>query len=196
MKTTTRSNIYLDQTERRFDMRGLLTARGKDPMKRNTSAAVVLCLAVLGTAIEARAECQGGQYLRGSIAETRIASPNDPSSRFLGNVTGVLNGASTVFLTGTPPNVTSFDTFVTTQGDMLTATGLPTRTPIPGAPPGEFTIHTDLTITGGSGKYAGATGWMTFDGQSHNLFGGVGVATIDLVYRGCVSGPNIKADGN
>jgi len=165
-------------------------------MKRNTSAAVVLCLAVLGTAIEARAECQGGQYLRGSIAETRIASPNDPLGRFLSNVTGVLNGAGTVFATGTPPNLTSFDTFVTTQGDMLTATGLFTRTPIPGAPPGEFTVHVDLTITGGSGKYAGATGTMTFDGQMHNVFGGVGVATVDLVYRGCVSGPNIKADGN
>jgi hypothetical protein len=113
--------------------------------------------------IEARAECP---YLRGSIAETRIASPNE--GRLLGTVTGVLNGASTVFTTGTPPNVTSFDTFVTTQGDMLTATGRPTRTPIPGAPPGEFTVHVDLTITGGSGKYAGATGWMTFDGQSHN----------------------------
>jgi hypothetical protein len=37
---------------------------------------------------------------------------------------------------------------------------------------------------------------MTFDGQSHNAFSGVGVATADLVYRGCVSGPNIRADGN
>jgi hypothetical protein len=169
MKNTTRSNVYL-------------------PM------AAMILTAVLGTAIEARAECQGGKHLRGSIAETRIASPNE--GRLLGTVTGVLNGASTVFTTGMPPNVTSFDTFVTTQGDMLTATGRPTRTPIPGAPPGEFTVHVDLTITGGSGKYAGATGWMTFDGQSHNALGGVGVATADLVYRGCVSGPNIKADGN
>ena len=169
MKNTTRSNVYL-------------------PM------AAMILTAALGAAIEARAECQGGQYLRGSIAETRIASPNE--GRLLGTVTGVLNGASTVFTTGMPPNVTSFDTFVTTQGDMLTATGRPTRTPIPGAPPGEFTVHVDLTITGGSGKYAGATGWMTFDGQSHNALGGVGVAHADLVYRGCVSGPNIKADGN
>ena len=170
MKNTTRSNVYL-------------------PM------AAMILTATLGAAIEARAECQGGQqYLRGSIAETRIASPNE--GRLLGNVTGVLNGASTVYTTGMAPNVTSFDTFVTTQGDMLTATGRPTRTPIPGAPPGEFSVHVDLTITGGSGKYAGATGWMTFDGQSHNASGGVGVNTVDLVYRGCVSGPNIKADGN
>ena len=167
--------------------------RGKDRRKGNTKIALVLCSAVLGTAVEARAECQAGQqYLRGSIAETRIASPNE--GRLLSTVTGVLNGAGTVYVTGTPP--TSFDTFVTTQGDMLTATGSPTRTPIPGAPPGEFTVHVDLTITGGSGKYAGATGWMKFDGQSHNAFGGVGVNTVDLVYRGCVSGPNIKADGN
>ena len=172
------------------------TERGEALGKRHTRITLVLCLAVFGMAVEARAECQEGQYLRGSIAETRIASPNDPLGRFLSNVTGVLNGAGTVFATGTPPNLTSFDTFVTTQGDMLTATGRPTRTPIPGAPPGEFSVHVDLTISGGSGKYAGATGWMTFDGQSHNALGGVGVNTVDLVYRGCVSGPNIKADGN
>jgi len=152
----------------------------------------VLCLAVLGPAIEARADCQ---YVRGAITETRIPS-NDPFGRLLGNVTGVLNGASTVFITSPAPNVTSFDTFVTTQGDMLTATGLPTRTPIPGAPPGEFTTHVDLTITGGSGKYEGAIGWMTFDGQSHNAFGGPGVATADLIYQGSVCGPNLKGDGN
>jgi hypothetical protein len=178
-------------------MRSMLTdstERGEAPGKRHTRITLVLCLAVFGMAVEARAECQGGQYLRGSIAETRIASPNE--GRFLGTVTGVLNGASTVYTTGMAPNVTSFDTFVTTQGDMLTATGRPTRTPIPGAPPGEFSVHVDLTITGGSGKYAGATGWMTFAGQSHNASGGVGVNTVDLVYKGCVSGPNIKADGN
>ena len=58
--------------------------------------AAMILTAVLGTAIEARAECQGGQYLRGSIAETRIASPNDPLGRLLSTVTGVLNGAGTV----------------------------------------------------------------------------------------------------
>jgi len=36
-------------------------------MKRKTTTALVLCLAVVGTAIEARAECQ---YVRGGIAET------------------------------------------------------------------------------------------------------------------------------
>jgi len=152
----------------------------------------VLCLAVLGPAVEARADCQ---YVRGGITETRIRS-NDTLGRFLGNVTGVLNGASTVFITSPPPNVTSFDVFVTKSGDMLMATGLPTRTPVPGAPAGEFTTHVDLTVIGGSGKYEGATGTMTFDGLSHNAFGGPGVATAELIYQGCVWGPNLKGDGN
>jgi len=32
---------------------------------------------------------------------------------------------------------------------------------------GEFITHVDLTVVGGSGKYAEATGTMTFDGVSH-----------------------------
>jgi hypothetical protein len=54
--------------------------------------ALMLCVAVAGTAVEARADCH---FVRGSIAETRIES-NDPFGRLLGTVTGVLNGASTV----------------------------------------------------------------------------------------------------
>ena len=159
-------------------------------MKSVWLTGMMLCSAVLGTSIEARADdCQN---LRGGITETAIL----PIGRLLGNVTGVLNGASTVFITSPPPNVTSFDVFLTKRGDMLTATGLPTRTPVPGAPPGEFTSHVDLTITGGSGKYEGASGWMTFDGFSHNAFGGPGVATSDLIYQGSVCGPNLKGDGN
>ena len=70
------------------------------------------------------------------------------------------------------------------------------RTPVPGAPPGEFTVHVDLTITGGSGKYEAATGTLTFDGQSHNALGGPGLSTADLTYQGTVCGPNLKGDPN
>jgi len=51
----------------------------------------------------------------------------------------------------------------------------------------------DLTITGGSGKHDGATGTITFDGQGHNPFGGPGLGTFDVIYRGSVRDPNIKA---
>ena len=156
-------------------------------MKWNTKIALALSVAVLGTAIEARADCQ---YVRGSIAETRIPS-NDPFGRLLGTVTGVLNGASTVFITSLSP-VASYDVFLTTSGDTLIATGTPTRTPIPGEP-GEFTTHVDLTVIGGSGTYAEATGTMTFDGTYHT---GTVPPTVDLVYKGTVCGPNVKGGGN
>ena len=162
-------------------------------MTRHTRLASMLCVAVFGTAIEARAaDCQ---YLRGSITETRISATGEPS-RNLGTVTGVLNGAVTVVITSPPPNTRSLDIFVTKRGDMLTAVGFPTRTPIPGAPPGEFTVHVELTITGGAGKYEGASGMLTFDGQSHNALGAPGEATTDLVYQGSVCGPNIKGGGD
>jgi hypothetical protein len=156
-------------------------------MTKTTKTALALCVVLLGAAIEARADCH---YVRGGITETRIPS-NDASGRFLGNVTGVLNGASTVFITSVNP-VTSYDVFVTTSGDMLIAIGSPTRTPVPGEP-GEFITHVDLTVIGGSGKYAEATGTMTFDGTSHT---GTVPPTVDLIYRGTVCGPNLKGDGN
>ena len=158
-------------------------------MKRNAIPALVLCLAVFGTVMEARDECQ---YLRGSIAETRISQGTEPT-RILSTVTGVLNGAGTVTLISTVPVVRSLDIFVTKSGDVLRAEGLPVRTPIPGAPPGEFSIHVDLTITGGWGKYENAYGTMEFDGLSHAA--AVPPHT-EFIYKGTVCGPNIKADGN
>ena len=156
-------------------------------MTRSINIAVALGVALLGTAIEARADCH---IVRGSIAETNI--PSNDLSRFLGTVTGVLNGASTVFITSPPPKVTSYDVFLTTAGDVLIATGVPTRTPVPGEP-GEFISHVELTVVGGFGKYADATGTMTFDGRSHT---GTVPTTADLVYKGKVCGPNVKGDPN
>jgi hypothetical protein len=62
--------------------------------------------------------------------------------------------------------VTSYDVFLTTAGDVLLATGVPTRTPVPGEP-GEFISHVDLTVVGGFGKYAEAIGTITLDGRAH-----------------------------
>jgi hypothetical protein len=157
-------------------------------MRRYTQLALMVCVAVAGTAVEARADCH---KVRGSIAETRIPS-NDPFGRFLSTVTGVLNGAGTVFITSPPPNVTSYDVFVTTAGDVLMATGVPTRTPVPGEP-GEFISHVNLTVVGGFGKYAEATGTMTLDGRTHAA---TVPTTVDLVYEGTVCGPNVKGNGN
>ena len=86
----------------------------------------------------------------------------------------------------------SYDVFLTTAGDVLIATGAPTRTPVPGEP-GEFISHVELTVVGGFGRYAEATGTMTFDGRSHT---GTVPPTTDLVYKGTVCGPNVKGGGN
>lgn len=153
-------------------------------MKNLAKLGLFLSLAVLGTAVEARADCK---FLRGGIAETRIPSTNDPLGRLLGTVTGVLNGASTVYITSVNP-VRSYDVFLTTSGDVLLAIGAPTRTPIPGRP-GEFVTHVDLTIVGGSGQYEQATGTMTFDGTAYTT---TVPPTFDLTYKGTVCGPNVK----
>ena len=75
---------------------------------------------------------------------------------------------------------------------MLLATGAPTRTPVPGEP-GEFISHVDLTVVGGFGKYAEATGTMTFDGRSHTT---TVPPTSDLIYKGTVCGPSVQGGGN
>ena len=157
-------------------------------MTKQTHVALMLCVGLAGTAVEARADCH---ILRGSIAETRI--PSDAQfNRLLSTVTGVLNGAGTVYITTLGPPVQSYDVFLTTSGDVLLATGLPTRTPVPGEP-GEFFTHVELTIVGGYGKYFEATGTMTFDGRSHTT---TVPPTVDLIYKGIVCGPNVKGGEN
>jgi hypothetical protein len=150
----------------------------------------VLGLAVLGTAIEARADCQ---HVRGSDVETIIPS-NDPLGRVLGIVDGVLNGASTAYLTSESAdgfNATSFDVFVTKRGDILTATGAVTLTPVPGSS-SEVTETATLTITGGSGNYNGASGTITLEGRA--VFDSAGGGTFDVIYHGSVCGPNLEHD--
>jgi hypothetical protein len=168
----------------------------KDLIRRSTKTALALCLTLLGTGIAARADCE---YVRGGIRETQIPAPNDPMGRTLSNVDGVLNGAGTSLVTSTDQaaggvlTATSLDVFVTNQGNTLTATGAVTLTPIPNKAPGEFTENATLTVTGGSGKYAGATGTITLEGLAHNLFG-PGLTTFNVIYRGSVCSSNIKGD--
>lgn len=161
----------------------------RDLTKRSRNIALALCLAVLGTAI-ARAGCQ---LVAGSITEAIIAAPNDPLGRALGNVNGVLNGADTAVITSSSPDglsFTSFDVILTNRGDTLTANGAGTLTPLPDNA-NQATVNVTLTITGGSGKYTGATGTLTYEGLADFNAG-----TFLLSYRGSVCGVNVKADGN
>jgi hypothetical protein len=125
--------------------------------------------------------------------ETIIPS-NDPLGRVLGIADGVLNGASTAYLTSESADgldATSFDVFVTKRGDILTATGVVTLTPVPGSS-SEVTETATLTITGGSGKYNGASGTIRLEGRG--AFDSAGGGTFDVIYHGSVCGPNVEHD--
>jgi hypothetical protein len=147
----------------------------------------ILGLAMVGTAIEARADCQ---QVRGTDVETVIPS-NDVLGRVLGIVDGVLDGASTAYLTSASDdflNATSNDVFVTRAGDILRATGVVILTPVPGSMTDVVEAAT-LTVTGGSGKYDGANGTIKVGGRgSFTDTGG----TFDVNYRGSVCGPHIE----
>src|SRR5215471_16897472 len=98
--------------------------RAKDRTKRNTKIALVLCLAVVGKAIQARADSQS---VHGTITDSVIPSPNDPNGeRVLGIMHGVLNGTDTTVVTSVDTSsfpvlkATCLDVFVTNRGDMLT----------------------------------------------------------------------------
>jgi hypothetical protein len=158
-------------------------------MRRSRNIALAFCLAVLGTAI-ARADCQ---HVVGSITEAIIPAPNDPLGRALGNVNGALNGADTAVITSSGPDglsFTSFDVILTNRGDTLTANGAGILTPVPGNS-NQATLNVTLAITGGSGKYTGATGTLTYKGLANFNAG-----TFSLIYRGSVCAPNLKDERN
>ena len=109
----------------------------------------------------------------------------------LGIVGGTLDGASTTYVTGQSADglsATSTDVFVTKKGDLLTANGEVTFTPIADSP-SELTEAATLTITGGSGDYAGATGTIALEGRAS--FDSTGGGTFDLVYHGSICGSNL-----
>ncbi len=156
---------------------------------RVTMLALTLCLAVIGTAMPARAECQ---KVAGTMKETIIPAPNDVNGRTLGTVDGVLKGANTAVVTS-PDGSTSSDVIVTNRGDILTGNGAITLAPVSGSAT-EFTVNVILTITGGSGRYSGATGRLTYMGLAQ--FSSSTTGTFDLIYRGSVCSPNIKTGEN
>ncbi len=154
-------------------------------MKKSTQITLALCLAVFGTATQARADCQ---KVSGSMMETIIPAPNDPFGRALGIVSGALNGVSTAVIIS-PDGSKSSDVIVTSRGDMLQGTGALTQTPIPGNST-DLTVNVILTITGGAGKYSGATGTLTYHGLAQ--FTSPTTGTFNVIYQGSVCGPNVK----
>lgn len=126
---------------------------------------------------------QSCQTVTGGFTEfviTPFGSPNDPLGRVVLIASGTINGIGTAILTSVGPGPTPSTLGATTrhvflissgalqEADQLTATGVAVFTPIPGTSNVQDLLT--LTVTGGTGKYAGASGTIVAQGTGLNFF--------------------------
>jgi hypothetical protein len=104
-----------------------------------------------------------------------FASPNDPLGRTVDSTIGNLQSIGTSILTSVGPGptpgtlgATTRQVFVFNEDDQLTAAGVAVFTPIPGTP--NVNTALILTVTGGIGKYAAATGTILANGTTFDFF--------------------------
>ncbi len=128
--------------------------------------------------------------VNGQAVWSLIPAPNDPFGRVLGPSTGDLKAAVSANLTSFVPQpdgsfkTTSVEVWVFGPKDMLIFAGNATFTPIPGQPAGTVDDQNTLTVIGGFGAYAGATGTVQVSGTGYNLFSGPGQGYFDVKYKG------------
>jgi hypothetical protein len=119
------------------------------------------------------------------------SAPNDPAGRVVGNVDGSLAGATTAFITQIAPTVngglkvTTNNAFATLEGNLLFTSGAADWTFIQN---GFYQVDLTLTVTGGAGKYANATGTIRVLGVGNSV--GPGTGQFLHEYRGQVCTPN------
>ena len=110
----------------------------------------------------------------GRILWSVIPAPNEPFGRVLGSATGSLEGPTTdsILAFETPPGVVpikthDFPIFMTGPHDQLYGDAHATFTPT--ANPAIVDDEQTIAITGGTGKFEGATGTIHAKGHGHNL---------------------------
>ena len=160
---------------------------------KHAIGAVALLLMIGSTGSTANAAGQHCQTVTGKGQWTLIPSPNDPIGRILGPTTGNLKASVTATLLSLAPNpdgslaATSSEIWVLGPQDVITFAGAATFTPVPDAPIGTVSDSLTLTVTSGTGQYAGASGTINVTGTGYNLFGpaaGPGSTFFDVRYRG------------
>jgi len=132
------------------------------------AVALVLILQAPGIRV-ARADGNCRQ-VSGSIAASVVANPNVSVGLALGPVTGGLAGATMATFTATAGSggnlaLVLHHNFVTDSRDSLTTSDTGTLVPVPGLP-GIYRMSVDYTITGGTGRFANATGSLRNHGEA------------------------------
>ena len=110
------------------------------------------------------------RLVSGSISASVIANPNVSTGLALGTVTGSLAGATVATFTvsagsGGNLNLMLHHNFVTDSRDSLTTTDTGTLVPVPGLPD-IYRMSVNYTITGGTGRFANATGSLRNHGEA------------------------------
>src|SRR5262245_30693344 len=143
----------------------------------------------------------GCQNVTGKVTWTLVPN-NDAFGRYVGPISGALKGAASEVLINLTPGpigqtigftATSQSTWVVDQEDLLLLTGVHNLVSTVLEPSVIFDDALTLTVTGGTGKYAGATGTINATGTVYNLLGpgfGVGNTYFDLRFSGTVCTPN------
>ena len=160
---------------------------------RRMNVAMVCLTAVL---ISAPAKADTGEKCKvvtGKATWTIVPAPNDPFGRILGPTIGDLKAAVTAIVTSLVPQpdgslkATSQEVWALGAQDLLIFSGEATFTPIPDEPVGTVKDSLKLTVIGGTGQYAGASGTVEVSGTGFNIFGpaaGPGSSYFEVSYRG------------
>lgn len=168
-------------------------------MKFQTLATAAIGMAMVISS-PAQQQCSS---VSGTLAESVLpagAAPNDPIGRTLATVTGDLKGAKTAILVSVAPlpsggqSAKTKDVFVTEGRDILVADGEATFTPIItnlGGAPNLQDILT-LKITGGTGRYANATGTLNVKGWGRDVGPGTGIFVLEYTGTICTASTSLR----
>jgi hypothetical protein len=142
---------------------------------------------LLGSHSDAQSEgCRGRALpVSGSISANVVTNPAVSSGLALGTVTGSLAGAVMATFTATPAGDGSLSlalhhNIVTNGRNSLATQDTGTLVPVPGLN-NVFRMSVNYTITGGTGKFSGATGWLKNHGEAD-----LNTGLLTLAYSGQV----------
>lgn len=169
------------------------------------NAAIVVAMSA--GAFSAPAYAQDCQHVAGRVVETVISpfgSPGDPFGRIVSRSEGTINALGTAILTsvapgpGGPPawNATTRHVLVESPQDQLVATGAAQLTPIQGnLTDASDTVTLTINSAESLGRFAGATGTITYKGTGFNFYGpfpfpsaAAGSAYFSFHYEGTICG--------